>query len=152
MGCSFVSQRSWLIISRHLLLAPLLVLAACGSTNWRDTAPDVLRGTWLQVSDDVSAGLDRADTLVIEAAQVYLASYRLDADPWRLQCPVRHVSESAGSYVIFCGAADAKHVAEHRFELDPESSGHFLLVGELIATGINDDDGYESIGRFVYAR
>jgi len=99
----------------------------------------------------VSAGLDRADTLVIEATQFYLARYRFDADPWRLPCPVRRVSENGGSYVIFCGAADANHIAEYRFELYPESSGRFLIAGELVATGINDDDGYESIGRFVYS-
>lgn len=142
--------RSWLIIVKRALLVPVFILAACQSTKWSEAPPEVVRGTWVQVSDDVSARLDIADSLVIDATHVYLARYRLGTEPTRLSCPIRRVSEHGGSYVVFCGAPNAHHIAEHRLKLDPESSGRFLLAGELVATGVNDTDGYESIGRFVY--
>ena len=135
-------------------LAALLFVCAlfqCSSTEWRGSPPRDLIGTWIAVSDEITLGQTLADTIRVSATAISVTKFRFgQREPWLRSGPIQRVSITGGKAVVFWGAPDSRTIAEFRYQFDLERSGHFARIGELLATGVNQDDSFLPIGRFVF--
>lgn len=125
--------------------------AACGSdVDWIDAPPEELHGLWIEQSEDIDAGIEFADTLRLSSDTLILSDPTTDGHLNRRVCtPIRRVSRTDDGYVVFCGRPNDDFIAETRFEIDPNEAFDEAVVGEIVATGVNQNDGYFSLGRFT---
>ena len=145
------------------LLVPILLLAflsACeGEVEWLDYPPPELQGLWIEVSDDVTIGLDIPDTISIRRNMLWTHQYLGDDAPFNRSCRIRRVARQnvgfrrqTSRFVVFCGPPNPDHFADLRFQFDVEGPGLFATVSEIVATGVNNDYAEFYLGRFTVHR
>jgi hypothetical protein len=127
-----------------------LALSACERVEWGDAMPKQLVGNWTQVSDDISAGRAKPSFFVVGPRGVVHRWFDEDANRYESrEYPFIKVSKSGSSFIVFCGKPDSSTIADHRYQFAIEKDANFAPITEIVATGLNDNDGSFYQGRFV---
>lgn len=136
------------------ILFLLVMGTACDSqVGWYNSPPVALHGVWIERSDAVLSGIELPDTIHVKPNALILSRYETDGSPWRSVCsPIRRVSQRGHKYVVFCGETSEEHIAETRIEMKLNETLDQAVVDEVVATGINHDHAFFSMGRFEKER
>ena len=130
-----------------------LATSCSPQVEWRDTPPSQLLGTWIEQSDEVGAGLELADTVQVTSSTVILSEYYEDDSPHRTTCaPIRRVSNTSRTYVVFCGPTSESHIAETRLQFALNEGEYAGQISKVVPTGVNQDVGFFPLGHFVNRR
>lgn len=142
------AARSALPVFLPVLLS-LVILPACTGTEWLEVAPTEIVGTWVRVSDEITLGFERPDT--INVSPTALSRYAWAEDERVVQSGrIRAVSRKGSRLIVFWGELNERRIAQNRYQFELERSGWFARIGELVATGVNNDDAFFVLGRYVY--
>jgi hypothetical protein len=136
---------------RRLILAMLLCFAntGCDRNQWIDHLPEEYHGRWIETSDLVVAHQAKPQYFTVLPDRIIHAVF-LEGDGYKTS-EYRFVkaNKQPDRAVIFCGSPDKQHIAEKRFILRLEDNSSFMRVSEYVATGYNNEDSIETVGRFV---
>ena len=136
---------------RRLILAVLLCFAntGCDRNRWIDHLPEEYHGRWIETSDLVVSHQAKPQYFTVLPDRIIHAVF-LEGDGY-MTSEYRFVKANIqpDQAVIFCGSPDKQHIAEKRYILRLEDDSSFLRVSEYVATGYNNDDSIETVGRFV---
>ena len=130
-----------------------VVALSCTPVEWTNEVPSQLLGVWIKQSDEIAAGYEEADTILVTRTDLRLSRYDTDGFALSRDCsPIRQASIQGHSYVLFCGPEHADHIAAKRFLFQLNEGGYAGEIGELVGTGLNNEDAFFSFGHFVKRR
>ena len=130
-----------------------MVALSCTPVEWTDEVPSQLLGVWIKQSDEIAAGFEEADTILVTRTDLRLSRYRTDGSAWSQDCsPIRRASIQGHSYVLFCGPEHADHIAATRLQFHLNQGDYAGEIGEIVGTGSNNEDAFFSFGHFANRR
>lgn len=137
-----------------MLVIASLLSAACGhDVRWTDAPPPDLRGLWVEAADDDPGLVDFRDSIRVSADRLVVVRHEADGTPHRRDCaPIRRVSRTDDTLVIFCGRPSDDHIAETRIEFDANERFSEASVGEIFSPWGGEEPVRRSIGRFRKGR
>ena len=130
-----------------------LATVSCTPVEWTDEVPSQLLGVWVEQSDEIAAGFEDADTIVVTRAGVRLSRYRTDGSAWSQECfPIQRASTKGHTYVLFCGPEHVDHIAATRLQFYLSEGDYAGEIGEVVGTGVNREVALISFGHFARQR
>lgn len=133
------------------VLTVLSLTNGCGEVEWLDTPPQELVGAWTEVSDDITIGHWSPQSFVVRSDILVVVVRDFEGQLRRSVYPIRKFSRRNDSFVVFCGEPHENQISEHRYLFNLDRSGWFAQVDEIVATGIDNQDGLFHMGRFTNA-
>lgn len=108
----------------------------------------MVRGVWVEQTEDVLQSLGKADTVVVSRDAVEYVRYSGYRRAQAVNCsPIRRLSETGDRFVVFCGEKSEAHIAETRLEIEVSDGGRVAQITEVVARGTGTD-GFFHWGRF----
>lgn len=110
--------------------------------------PKELLGTWVQTSDDITAGREKPSVLIVKSEGI---TYRWfdEGKPETHNYPFVKANFDGGNvYIVFCGDRNSTNIAVQRYRFTFQGDISFVFVDEIVANG-NGGEGTFPVGRFV---